>query len=103
MIKDHRGDTFVGELNSWRIDYRLFKERRKREWSLRQSLSTPFYEKTTVFDHHGNVFESEAEMCEAYSISHYTYTARIKRGWNREEALTVEPYKSDQMQSILMK
>ena len=80
MVKDHRGDTFVSELemrNSWGIDYRLFRERRRRGWNLRQSLSTPFYEGTTVFDHLGNAFESEAEMCEAYGISHYTYTARM--------------------------
>lgn len=33
MVNDHRGDTFVSELemcNSWGIDYRLFRERRRR-------------------------------------------------------------------------
>ena len=54
-----------------------------------------------MFDHLGNAFESEAEMCEAYGINHYTYTARMKRGWNRGEALTIEPYKPDEMQAVL--
>ena len=104
MVKDHRGDTFASELemcNAWGIEYRLFKERRRHGWSLRQSLSTPYWEGTTVFDHLGNKFSSEDDMCDAYGISHGTYTARLKRGWNREEALTVEPYKPDEMQTLL--
>ena len=104
MVKDHRGDTFVSEMemcNSWGVDYRLFKERRRHGWNLRLALTTPFYEGTNIFDHKGNVFQSEYEMCEAYGIEHSTYIIRRKRGWSREEALTVEPYNPGQMQSLL--
>lgn len=39
-------------------------------------------------DHLGNIYKSINKMCDSYSIESYTYRNRIKRGWDKEKALT---------------
>lgn len=78
MVKDHRGDTFVSEMemcNSWGVDYRLFKERRRHGWNLRLALTTPFYEGTNIFDHKGN--------------DRKVFRVRMNSGWTLKDALTM--------------
>lgn len=38
-------------------------------------------------DHWGAVYNSKAEMCEAYGVSKELYDARISRGLSMKEAL----------------
>ena len=38
-------------------------------------------------DHWGVVYNSKAEMCEAYGVSKELYAARISRGLSMKEAL----------------
>lgn len=40
-------------------------------------------------DHKGNVYDSVHDMCIAYGIVQSTYWGRLKRGYSKEEALTV--------------
>ena len=39
-------------------------------------------------DHLGNIYESINKMCDSYNIEPSTYHDRIKRGWDKEKALT---------------
>lgn len=41
-------------------------------------------------DYLGNVYASEAAMCNAYGIIPQTFRRRLKLGWSLEEALTGE-------------
>lgn len=42
----------------------------------------------TFSDHTGQIFFSQRAMCEAWGVDLDTYTARLKRGWTVEQALT---------------
>lgn len=42
----------------------------------------------TYTDHTGQIFFSQQVMCEAWGVTLETYSARIKRGWTTEQALT---------------
>ena len=38
-----------------------------------------------IYDHKGNKFKSEKEMCKYWNISYCTYKDRKRRGWTLEE------------------
>ncbi|RGW01170.1 hypothetical protein DWV94_09565 [Streptococcus salivarius] len=40
-------------------------------------------------DHLGNIYESINKMSDSYNIEPSTYRDRIKRGWDKEKALTI--------------
>lgn len=44
--------------------------------------------KKNLYDHLGNSYSSIKEMCKAYGINCTVFEARIKHGFNLEEALT---------------
>ena len=94
-VRDHRGNEY-GSLKemakAYGVSYSTFKQRRKRGWTLKETLTKPMMPslgmRKQVRDHLGNEYESQKEMLEAYGVKYITYHNRLKIGMSVEEALT---------------
>lgn len=94
--KDHTGRKFASVTamcKAWGISPDVFDNRKRRGWSLEESLTTPKgknLKKPIIKDHLGNTYRSIEEMCNHYGISDSTYSGRINNGYSVEEALTMK-------------
>ena len=97
-VKDHKNNTFktIKELcQHYNIPRHTYKYRMERNWSLKDALETPLYErpikysKNPVTDHLGNNYPSCHAMCQHYNLDMYLYKRRIEKGWSTEKALTM--------------
>ena len=90
---DHLGNEFntVGELirHYGLTEHIYYKRMSEGNMSLEEVLTTPDY-KTTLecYDHLGNKFSSQKEMCEHYGLHYSTLTKRLKQGMSLKDALT---------------
>ncbi len=93
-IRDHKGQLFISVAamcEYWGVDRAVYYGRKKLGWSLEDILTRPLDYTggaECVFDHYGNEYMSEQEMCKHYGIKRSTYRERKKRGWDTEKALT---------------
>ena len=46
--------------------------------------------KNKCYDHLGNGFDSQREMCEHWNVEARIYRARLRYGWSKEEALLIK-------------
>lgn len=109
-VKDHKNNTFktIKELcQHYNLPRHIYKYRMERNWSLKDTLETPLYErpikysKNPATDHLGNDYPSCHAMCQHYNLDMYLYKRRIKKGWSKEKALTTPSnYKEPQGQPV---
>lgn len=109
-VKDHKNNTFktIKDLcQHYNLPRHIYKYRMERNWSLKDALETPLYErpikysKNPASDHLGNDYPSCNAMCQHYDIDMYLYKRRIKKGWSKEKALTTPSnYKEAQGQPV---
>lgn len=95
QVRDHLGNEYwsLKEMaKAYGISYSTFRQRRKRGWTLKETLTKPMMPslgmRKQVRDHLGNEYESQKEMLEAYGVKYITYHNRLKIGMSVEEALT---------------
>lgn len=66
------------------ISMRKYDERVKAGMDIKDVFSHEW-----VYDHEGNRFASEAEMCRYWNVPQTTFHGRRKQGWSLQDALTV--------------
>lgn len=97
-VKDHKNNTFktIKELcQHYNIPRHTYKYRMERNWSLKDALETPLYErpikysKNPATDRLGNSYPSCHAMCQHYNLDMHLYKRRIEKGWSKEKALTM--------------
>lgn len=97
-ITDHLGQEFPS-INAmckhWKVARSTFRLRtEKKGWSVERALTEPVKQTNSMraqhwTDHLGNDFPSLNAMCEAWGITHHTFSTRVNRlGWSVEKALT---------------
>ena len=67
------------------ISYSVYLSRKYKGLSNQQCLDNRLYHDT--FDHLGNKFRSEKEMCRVYNVKYYTFKDRKQKGWSVQECL----------------
>jgi len=85
---DHLGQVFPSVhamCRHWKVTCGAFNGRRKRGWSLKDSLETPVGYKAT--DHLGQVFLSVEEMCQYWKITRKVFDGRRRLGWSLKNSL----------------
>ena len=95
-VRDHLGNEFssVSEMCRFHnIKLTRYKERVKVGWDVEKALTTPAKQindmtAKTCYDHLGNKFKSQNEMCRYYNIKRHTLKSRLELGWTLEQALT---------------
>ncbi len=99
--KDHKGNiykSFKNMCEAYDISPAAVRSRLKYKWSLKDALTTPSNKalnnplRKECFDHLGNKYRSQTEMCKHYGITASTFSGRLKRGYSIEEALTAKPW-----------
>lgn len=91
---DHLGHPFKSKREMceyWHIPRAVFFGRIRLGWSLEKALTAPLDYKAgaeKVYDHLGQAFDSEVEMCKAWNIGRGTFRERKRRGWDIEKCLT---------------
>lgn len=93
LVKDHKGNLFNGldeMLKHYNITYSAYRQRRKKlNWSLEKTLTTPVRKRQTSFtDHKGNTYPTIKAMAKAYHISYDVLNSRLHQQWPIEKALT---------------
>ncbi len=94
-VKDHLGNKFKSQnamLAHYGVSSGCFWARRRKGWSLKDSLSGPVLKKNAIHakkikDHLGIEWASITAMCEAYKLSPRVFKRRIDSGMSLEEAL----------------
>jgi hypothetical protein len=94
-IVDHLGNEYKSVLDmceKYGITKSTYFDRKKRGYTLKEALTkkTTYSRPKEVLDHKGVKFESLYEMCNAYGVGWSVYISRIKKGWDKERALTTE-------------
>ena len=99
VCTDHEGnryDSITEMCRHWNIDKAMYFSRRKNGWSVKDALTLPrgtFATDTySITSHDGNVYASQAKMCDAYGIDYKCYQKRIRDGITAEKALTLPKY-----------
>ena len=98
-VTDHLGikhESFEAMCKFYSKSCMLVTDRLRKGKSLGEALTTPVGERTPSHnknareckDHLGNIYESVADLCEAYGISKATYYNRQRLGWDLERILT---------------
>ncbi len=90
---DHLGNRYNSILemcDAYGIDGSTFRSRIKSGLSLEEALTKGFIQPGSkeCYDHLGNKYNSILEMCAKYNITDSAYRSRIRRGWNKKDALT---------------
>lgn len=96
-ITDHTGQSYKSissMCKAWNMTRTTYNARIKNGWSVEKALTTPQKEvnikKQKWTDHNGVEYASLNQMCNAYGITHHTFSTRInKLGWDLEKALTM--------------
>ena len=95
IYRDHLGNMYCSAkemCEHYGINDNTYRQRIKYGWSQERALTEKPHDKYTkvgVTDHLGNKYSSIVEMCSCYGISRNLYSARMRLGWSKEEALTV--------------
>lgn len=93
--RDHEGREFKGLQAMCKyhgISVNAYKLREKKGWSIEKILTTPTIDimvgKKCV-DHEGREFDNFTEMCRYYNKVPGVVQARLSRGWDLKDALTI--------------
>lgn len=96
-VDDGMGNTYRNQeemCNAYGLSINTYRTRRLKGMDKITALTTPVNRKKShiklgyVEDHHGQRYETNAQMCEKYGIVLSTFLARRQKGWDLESALT---------------
>lgn len=92
VVYDHENRQFNSVramCEYWGITTGMYHVRRRKGWSLKQTLTTPsrIKNKYNMRDHENTIFNTIDDMCDFYHIPVTTYQYRKNKGWSTKQAL----------------
>lgn len=93
IIKDHLGVEFPSTTalaKHYGILPVTLESRLRSGWDIKEALLTPVNRKRPSnlwTDHHGNVYQTQEDLCKNYHISVSAFQYRIAQGWSLKETL----------------
>ncbi len=94
-VYDHLGNRFNNESEMCgfhHVSINTYRARKRHGNTVGEALTGKINDKrriNTCFDHLGNKYINETEMCKAYGIKHSTYSCRRNKGMTVKDALTL--------------